>query len=124
MVSKAMATNNIGVEILEQSIPERFQTQVLQHGSRPAIIFQGRSLTYNELNRWSNQIARAILDRRNTVAEPIALLFATEPAMIAAMLGVLKAGKFYVPLDISLPESRLSLILKDSKAKLVRLRFL
>ncbi|MBC6417957.1 MAG: amino acid adenylation domain-containing protein, partial [Prochloron sp. SP5CPC1] len=117
MVSKA--TNNIGGEILEQSIPERFQTQVLQHGSRPAIIFQGRSLTYNELNRWSNQIARAILDRRDTVAEPIALLFATEPAMIAAMLGVLKAGKFYVPLDISLPESRLSLILKDSKAKLI-----
>ncbi|MGK7875830.1 MAG: amino acid adenylation domain-containing protein, partial [Xenococcaceae cyanobacterium] len=119
MVSRANITQSVGAQILEQSIPERFQTQVLRHGDRPAIVFQGRSLTYNELNRWSNQIARGILHRCPAEPEPIALLFETGPEMIAAMLGVLKTGKFYVPLDVSWPGSRLNSILEDSQAKLI-----
>ena len=112
-------TTSKGLDILSQSIPERFQTMVLRYGDRPAIVVPEHHFTYNELNRWSNQIARGILHLCLGGTEPIALLFETSPEMIAAMLGVLKAGKFYVPLDISWPESRLSSILEDSQAKLI-----
>ncbi|OLT59722.1 AMP-binding protein [Moorena bouillonii] len=107
------------LENVEGSIVEQFEQQVLRHGNRLAIGVPGQELTYNALNQWANRIARAVLNKLGAGSEPVALLFETGPSMIAAMLGVLKAGKFYVPLDISLPESRLSLILKDSKARLI-----
>ena len=107
------------LENVERSIVEQFEQQVSRHGNRLAIGFPGQELTYNALNQWANRIARAVLAKLGAGSEPVALLFETGPSMIAAMLGVLKAGKFYVPLDISLPESRLSLIFKDSKARLI-----
>ena len=107
-------------ENIEQSIPEQFQRQVRLYGDRLAIDDRDRQLTYNELNCRSNQIAHQLLScRQNIGAEPIALLFETGIEAIAAMLGVLKAGKFYVPLDVSLPESRLLMILEDSQAQLI-----
>jgi len=107
-------------ENIQGSISKRFEHQVLLHGDSLAIYSQNQGLTYNQLNRWSNKIARAILNQRNnTESESVALLFETGSEMIAAMLGVLKAGKFYVPLDTSLPESRLLHILQDSQAKLI-----
>ena len=104
---------------IERSIPEQFQHQVACHGERLAIQFQGQTLTYTALNQWANRIARAVLTQQGSSAEPVALLFETGPSLIAAMLGVLKAGKFYVPLDVSLPASRLRLILQDSQAQVV-----
>ncbi|MGK7926524.1 MAG: amino acid adenylation domain-containing protein [Spirulina sp.] len=109
----------LGLEILDRSIPQRFQEQVLRDGDRLAIQDGARSLTYYELNCLANQIARNILEKRGVGAEPIAILLATGIEAIAAMLGVLKAGKFYVPLDITWPESRLNSILADSQAKLI-----
>jgi non-ribosomal peptide synthetase component F len=49
--------------------------------------------------------------------EPIGLFFATSVAQIAAVLGVLKAGKFFVLLDPSLPKDRIAVILEDSQAQ-------
>ena len=106
-------------EDVEQSIPEQFQQQVARYGDRLAIRFQKQAITYRDLNRWANRIAQALLGQRGVGPEPVALLFETGPSMIAAMLAVLKAGKFYVPLDIALPTSRLELILTDSQAQLI-----
>ena len=105
---------NIGVNILNKSIAQRFQEQVICYGDRLAIKFQDRTITYNKLNGWANRIARAIIEKRGVGPEPIALLFETGPEAIAAMLGVLKAGKFYVPLGISWPGSRLNSILEPA----------
>ena len=51
--------------------------------------------------------------------EPIALLLENDASMIAGILGVLKAGKIYVPLDPSLPSGRLAYMLEDSQARLI-----
>ena len=64
-----------------------------------------RALTYFELNKVANQIARSILARRGQGSEPIALLFEHGIEVVAAILGVLKAGKFYVAMDIDSPEN-------------------
>ena len=117
--SAATKIQNLGVNILNQSISQRFQEQVIRYGDRVAIQYQDRTITYNELNGWANQIARAIVKKRGMGAEPIALLFETGPEAIAAILGVLKAGKFYVPLDMSWPGYRLNSILEDSQAEII-----
>jgi len=65
-------------------------------------------IAYRDLNRLANRIARAVLAALGEGSEPVALLVGNGVPVVAAMLGVLKAGKFYVTLDASLPVARLT----------------
>jgi amino acid adenylation domain-containing protein len=100
-------------EEIGQSIPERFEKIVRQYPDRLAIKTRNHSLTYRELNRHANRLARRVLDNRGPASEPVPLLMEQDAPVIAAMLGILKAGKFYVPLDPSLPHLRMQSILED-----------
>jgi amino acid adenylation domain-containing protein len=104
---------------VETSIPARFAAIVRLYGERPAVIAGNRRLTYAELNRASNRVARAILAQRGSVNEPIALLLQTDANALIAILGILKAGKAYVPLEVNEPPARLSFMLRDSQAPLI-----
>jgi amino acid adenylation domain-containing protein len=106
-------------EAIEQSIPDRFEHMVARHPERPAVKTGNLALTYAGLNQMANRVARAILARCGEGAEPVALLLAQGAPNIAAILGVLKAGKFYVPLDPMYPPARLSYMLEDSQAHLI-----
>jgi len=104
---------------IEQSIPERFEKIVAKYPERIAVKTRNAALTYETLNTIANRIAWAILEKRGPAQEPIVLLFEHGAPMIAAILGVLKAGKMYLPLDSSLPPARIVEILKDSRAGLI-----
>jgi amino acid adenylation domain-containing protein len=104
---------------LEQSIPRRFEAQAAKRPSHLAIETRKHTLSYEQLNSSANVIAREILNGRGKGSEPIALLLENDAPMIEAILGVLKAGKIYIPLDPSLPSSRLSYILQDTEAGLL-----
>jgi len=104
---------------LERSISDRFEAQVESDPGHLAIRTSTHTLTYEQLNRRANVIAREILSRRGSAAEPVALLLENDAPMIEAILGTLKAGKIYVPLDPSLPPARLSYIVQDSQACLL-----
>lgn len=104
---------------IEQSIPERFEQQAQRYPNRLAVKSKNHTLTYAQLNRTANRIARAILDRWGEDSTPVALFFEHDAPMIAAILGVLKAGKIYVPLDSSYPKARLEFVLENSQAALV-----
>src|SRR5262245_38313289 len=106
-------------EDTDQSIPDRFEKIVRLYPRRLALKAGDRSLTYDALNRAANRIARAILAKRGTGNEPIALLFEHGIDAITAIFAVLKAGKLYVPLDSSFPPKRINYILKDSEAPLI-----
>jgi len=106
-------------EDVENSIPARFEKIARMHPARPAVKIAQRSLTYDALNRYANRIARRILEERGFGSEPIALFFEKSIDLVAAILAVLKAGKFYVVLDPSFPSERLHFLLADSHAKLV-----
>ncbi|MCH8184567.1 MAG: non-ribosomal peptide synthetase [Chloroflexi bacterium] len=107
------------MEETEQSIPERFEKQVLRHPQRLAVKTPTQELTYDRLNKDANRIASAILEQRAKGAEPIGLLFEEGTQVISAILGVLKSGKFYVPLDPSYPRARTGYMLDDSRAPLI-----
>jgi amino acid adenylation domain-containing protein len=104
---------------VERSVPQRFERIVQLQPNRPAVKAGQRSFSYIELNRIANRIARAILATRGDPAAPIALLFEHGIDVIAAIMGTLKAGKFYVAVDPSLPSERIAYMLEDSQASLI-----
>jgi amino acid adenylation domain-containing protein len=107
------------IEEIEQSIPDRFEMQVHEHRSDLAIGTSTKSLTYEGLNSLANRVAHAILESDIPSGDPVALLFEQDSPLIAAILGVLKAGNIYVPLDTGYPVSQLENILADSGAPLI-----
>ena len=103
----------------EQSVPARFEQQARLCPERIAIEAAGTALTYGDLNRLANRIAHAVLAARGPASEPIALLVENGVPVVAAMLGVLKAGKFYIALDAAQPMARISLILSEVQPALL-----
>jgi len=106
-------------EEIEQSIPDRFQQQVGRYSDRLAVKTRNDTLNYDALNQAANRVAQTILAQRGRAEGPIALLFDPSAPMIVAILGVLKAGKFWVPLDPSHPLGRNTFVLEDSTATLI-----
>ncbi len=114
LCSNGSSMNPMSQEI-EQSIPERFEKMVAALPERVAIKTRLRQCTYAQLNCLANRIAYALLSRSEKQGEPVALLLDDEEFLIAAMIGVLKAGKGFVFLDRSIPLSRVDNILQDAQ---------
>src|SRR6267142_1601505 len=106
-------------EEVEQSIPARFERIVRQYPDRLAIKTGQYALTYDALNKAANRVARAILTKRGRGEEPIMLLLEHGASLIVGLLGVLKAGKFYVPLDPSHPRARTDYVLDNAQSGLI-----
>ena len=106
------------IEDVETSIPERFEKIVKQYPDHTAIKIGEGSVTYSDLNAMANRVARALLAQGTSEDKPVALLFDKGVEQIAAMIGVLKAGRFFVPLDALLPKSRLEMVFEDCLADL------
>jgi amino acid adenylation domain-containing protein len=106
-------------EDIEQSIPARFEQMVEKYPDRVAVKNEHRQLTYRELNETADRIAQAILNQRGQGEEPVALLFQQSVEVIASILGVWKAGKFYVILDPTEAQERNAFVLGDAQAPLM-----
>src|SRR5262245_17699925 len=102
---------------LEASIPDRFRKIVEKHPDRLAVKDLTASWTYSQLDHASNRIANGLMRRFGTGAETVGLMIDREGAAIAAMLGVLKCGKIYVPLDRSHPPDRLAAVIQDCQIR-------
>jgi amino acid adenylation domain-containing protein len=105
-------------EEIEQTIADRFEQQVLRYPHHLAVKTRDHALSYLDLNGMANRVAHAIIAAKAS-DKPVALLPESNAPMIAAILGVLKAGKIYVPLDLSLPQTRIEYILEDSQAEIL-----
>jgi amino acid adenylation domain-containing protein len=102
---------------LEQSIARCFEAQADAHAQRLAVCGSTAQLTYGELNVLANRQAHALLERNTTWEQPVALLLDQGTPFISALLGVLKAGGFCVPLDPSNPPARNVRMLQDAGAR-------
>ena len=106
-------------EDIEQSIPARFSQSVALAPDAVAVSMQDGSLTYSELDRLSNRIAHGILEVSGVDAEPVSILLDQGATAVATILGVLKAGKFYVPLEPSQPLTRNASMIEESGTRLI-----
>src|ERR1043166_6467186 len=95
-------------------VHELFEEQVRRTPNAPAIVFEGASLTYGDLNRKANQLARYLRSLGVKPETRVAIGVERGLEMVVGMVAVLKAGGAYVPLDLSYPEQRLQFMLQDS----------
>jgi amino acid adenylation domain-containing protein len=101
------------------TLVDLFERQVTHNPQACAISHNGRELTYAELNERANRLAHFLM--REGVARDTVVAVATSrsPGMIVALLGVLKSGAAYLPLDTTDPIQRLRLMLSDTHARFV-----
>jgi non-ribosomal peptide synthetase component F len=104
---------------LEQSIVHRFEQQVAKNANRIAVKTTRETLTYDDLNKAANRVARAIIAQRGVEPEPVAILVEAEASAITAILGVLKSQKFYVLLNPSHPYIRNNYMFQDIQPGLI-----
>ena len=104
---------------IEQSIGSRFEEVARRFPERPAVREPGRVTTYAQLAADADRVARALADRLRGAPGPVVLLLDAGAPLFAAMLGVLEAGRFYVPLDPRLPAARLDATMRILDAAVV-----
>jgi amino acid adenylation domain-containing protein len=98
----------------ERGVVEQFELQVARAPDAPALRFGGETLSYAELDCRANQIAHRLIDLGVGPESLIGISVARSFEQIIGVLGILKAGAAYVPLDPQLPEARLAYLLADS----------
>ncbi|HWP42477.1 MAG TPA: amino acid adenylation domain-containing protein [Blastocatellia bacterium] len=98
------------------NIHQQFEQQSARTPEAVAIAFAGEQITYRELNQRANQLAHHLLGMGVGREALVGICMERSIEMVVALLGVLKAGAAYVPLDPTYPLTRLSFMLEDSQA--------
>ncbi len=96
-------------------IHQRFEQMAEQQPHAIALQFAERQVSYQELNRRANRIAGQLLELNVKPDDRVGILAERGVDMLCAILGVLKAGAAYVPLDPAYPQARLNYLLEDSQ---------
>ena len=104
----------------DRSIAELFEEQAAKTPDNIALVFENKQLTYRELNEQSNRLANYLRAEHSIQADDrIALMVDRSEWLMIAILGILKSGAAYVPVDAAYPKTRKSFILEDTSAKLL-----
>ncbi len=108
----------------EQPLPSRcvhelFEAQAASRPDAIAILDRNGELSYSDLNRAADEVANQLRLRRICPGALVAVCVERSRAMVAALLGILKAGCAYLPLDPLYPQERLAFMLEDSGATAV-----
>ena len=101
-------------ETVEPLVHEAFAAWAAARPEALAVAWSGGSLTYGELNARANRLARHLRRLGLGPEAPVGLLARRSPEMMVGLLGVLKAGGCYLPLDPAYPEERLAMTLADA----------
>jgi len=100
-------------------VHELFEEQATLRPEAIAICDEGRELTYGELNRQANKLAEYLRRRGVGPETTVGILMERALEMVVALLGVLKAGGAYLPLDLNYPKQRLALMLEETQVGLI-----
>ncbi|WP_216843028.1 amino acid adenylation domain-containing protein, partial [Granulicella sp. S190] len=98
----------------DRCLHELFEEQVRRAPESTALIFEGESLSYAELNRLANRLAHYLRGLGVKPDDRVGLCVERGFAMITGLLAILKSGAGYVPLDPAYPAERLRFMLKDA----------
>ncbi len=103
----------------EALLHELIDSVVAERDEDTAVIFGEAHVTYGELNRLANGVARDLSEIGVAAGDNVGVLVDRSPRMIAALLGVLKTGATYIPLDPEFPAQRLDMMLEDASPKVL-----
>ena len=103
----------------ELCVHELFEQQVVRTPEAIALVFGEQQLSYSELNARANQLAHHLRDLGVRRDDRVALLMERSPALVVAILAILKAGAAYVPLHNEQPSARHARIMADAGVRLL-----
>lgn len=106
-------------EITDYKLHQLFEEQVERTPEQIALVCNGEEVDYQNLNKLANRIGRGLLDIGVKKHEHVILMCGRSIAMVAGILGVLKAGATYIPVSPQEPADRLRSILKETSPKLI-----
>ena len=102
-----------------QCIHQLFEEQVAKNPDAVAVIYEQECLTYQQLNQKANQLAHYLQSLGIKTEELVGVCVERSPLIIIGILGILKAGAAYLPLDPSYPPNRLIYMVEDSGVSVV-----
>jgi amino acid adenylation domain-containing protein len=100
-------------------VHELFEAQTKRTPDRDAVVFGNRRLTYRELNARANRLARRLRSLGVGPESLVLICMERSPELLVGLLGILKAGAAYLPLDPAYPQERLAFVLEDTQATTV-----
>ncbi|MDR2704282.1 MAG: amino acid adenylation domain-containing protein [Planctomycetaceae bacterium] len=103
----------------EPILHRQFEKSADQYPDRIALITGGKQYTYSQLNIEANKLAHALIRQGVKTEDKIAFVLHRTERVLIAMLGIIKSGGAYIPLDPEYPQERIDYVLQDSGAKLV-----
>ncbi|MCS4436070.1 non-ribosomal peptide synthetase [Aquiflexum gelatinilyticum] len=101
------------------TILDMFEEQVEKTPEAIAVEFEGKKLTYSELNKRSNQLANYLLKKNIQPESLVPICLDRSFEMIIGILGILKAGGAYVPVDPTYPNERIEYVFTDTQANII-----
>ncbi|OXM62114.1 non-ribosomal peptide synthase/polyketide synthase [Amycolatopsis vastitatis] len=102
------------LEVPETTLPQLFEAQAARTPDAVAVVCEDRSLTYRELDEQANRLARVLIERGAGPERFVAVSLPRTERILVALLGVLKSGAAYLPVDPAYPADRKELILDDA----------
>jgi amino acid adenylation domain-containing protein len=96
------------------SIQQLFEIQAAKYSNAIALNYKDRQVTYQQLNRGSNQLARYLQKLGVGKESLVGICLEQTPVMVTTILGILKVGAAYVPLDPTYPPERLQFMVEDT----------
>ncbi|KAG0195578.1 hypothetical protein BGX28_001061, partial [Mortierella sp. GBA30] len=103
----------------DRCIHQLFEDQVLLSPESVAIVYNGKSLTYRQLNEQANILAHQLIESGIRHGDNVAVLFAKSIDLVMTQLAILKIGAAYVPIDTKAPLDRQVYIINDSASRLL-----
>jgi len=99
--------------VRDETLPELFREAVHKFADRPALIFRDESLSYTELDRWSDAVAAYLAKNGIGRSAYVGVWWQRGLELHAIILGIAKAGATYVPVDREIPAERVEVILEE-----------
>jgi len=96
-----------------------FESQAERSPEAVALVFEDQSLSYRQLNEQANRVAHYLIEQGIRSDQLVALCMERSPQMIVGLLGILKAGAGYLPLDPDYPTERLAYMIDDAGVRLL-----
>ena len=107
--------NDTARDVPHTTLPALFEAQVERSPDATALVFEESTLSYAELNLQANRLAHLLIGRGIGPENVVALALARSAEMVVGLLGILKAGAAYLPLDPDYPAERLAYMLRDAQ---------
>ncbi|MGH3533770.1 MAG: amino acid adenylation domain-containing protein, partial [Pseudonocardiaceae bacterium] len=101
--------------VIPATFPELFEAQVAQTPDAPALVFNGTSLSYADLDARANRLAHLLIARGAGPEKVVALALPRSADIVVAQLAVFKAGAAFLPLDPAYPAERIAFMLGDAR---------